>query len=95
MGSIRGDEGAKDENGGVGEYAEVGGIDAAPPAALTGEAWPYGGGEGAWQTTTTGVKERMGYLRQSREMSDILLLACDENWWFGNTVKDFSVSAVL
>ena len=28
----------------------------------------------------------------SREMSDVLVLACDENWWFGDTVKDYSVS---
>ena len=23
-------------------------------------------------------------------MSDILVNACDENWWFGDTVKDFN-----
>ena len=35
----------------------------------------------------------MRYLRRnSREMSDVLVLACDENWWFGDTVKDYSVS---
>ena len=60
---------------------------------IKGEKWPFGGGEGAWQTTAAGVSDRMRYLRRnSREMSDVLVLACDENWWFGETVKDYSVS---
>ena len=28
-------------------------------------------------------------------MSDILLNACDENWWFGDTVKDFNAHRFL
>ena len=28
-------------------------------------------------------------------MSDVLLNACDENWWFGDTVKDFSAHKFL
>ena len=60
---------------------------------LRGERWPLGGGEGAWQARAAGVRDRMRYLRKnSREMSDVLVLACDENWWFGDTVKDYSVS---
>ena len=28
-------------------------------------------------------------------MSDILLNACDENWWYGETVKDFHAHKFL
>ena len=28
-------------------------------------------------------------------MSDILLNACDDNWWFGDTVKDFNAHKFL
>lgn len=28
-------------------------------------------------------------------MSDLLLNACDENWWFGDTVKDFNAHKFL
>ena len=28
-------------------------------------------------------------------MSDIMLNACDENWWFGDTVKDFNAHRFL
>ena len=28
-------------------------------------------------------------------MSDILLNACDEHWWFGDTVKDFNAHRFL
>lgn len=28
-------------------------------------------------------------------MSDLILNACDENWWFGDTVKDFNAHKFL
>ena len=59
---------------------------------LTGESWPHGSGHGSWQATETGVKGRIGQLHNCSQMSDVGILASDENWWFGDTVKDFTVS---
>ena len=58
---------------------------------LTGESWPHGSGQGTWQSTEASVKGRMGQLHNCRQMSDLGILASDENWWFGETVKDFTV----
>ena len=54
-----------------------------------------GSGEGSWQGRSSAVKERTGHLYNSREMSDILLNACDEAWWFGDTVRDFNAHRFL
>ena len=32
---------------------------------------------------------------KNSEMSDITLNACDENWWYGDTVKDFNAHRFL
>ncbi len=91
MGSLRESSGAACEEVDKGEEnADEEG--SSESGALRGEHWPFGGGEGAWQTTAKTVKDRMRYLRNNRDMSDLLLLACDENWWFGETVKDYTVS---
>ena len=59
---------------------------------LSGEDWAFGAGEGTWQSRSRTVKDRVAALHNNREMADICILACDENWWFGETVKDFSAS---
>lgn len=53
--------------------------------------WCHGTGQGSWQGMAQNVRGRTTHLFNSRELSDISVLAVDENWWFGNTVKDFSV----
>lgn len=53
------------------------------------EQWT--GGEDYWQTYKKTAKDRLAHLYQNKDMSDIVVLACDENWWFGQTVKDFTV----
>ena len=58
----------------------------------TGEFWALGSGDGTWQNLCDTIKSRMSNLYKSNQMSDVLLLAVDENWWFGETVKDFPVS---
>ena len=65
------------------------------PEELTGEEWPYGFGEGTWQSMATNVKQRVRNLHNNREMSDLGVLACDENWWFGETVKDFTAHKLM
>ncbi len=86
MGSLR--EGPEDGNGEVDEDEET----EETPAELSGETWARGSGEGTWQTRMRTVKERVSFLHNCREMSDLGILANDENWWFGDTVKDFTVS---
>ena len=58
---------------------------------LSSEDWTYGSGEGSWQSRSGCVMDRTKYLYNCRIMSDLSILACDENWWFGETVKDFTV----
>ena len=62
-----------------------------PEVELSSEFWPFRDGEATWQCSAKSIKERMTNLHNSREMSDLCILACDENWWFGETVKDFTV----
>lgn len=57
--------------------------------------WSYGTGEGSWQGRGHSIRERTGHLYNSPEMSDLLVNVCDENWWFGATVKDFSAHKFL
>jgi len=57
--------------------------------------WSFGSGEGSWQGRGRVIKERTGHLYNNSEMSDILVNACDENWWFGDTVKDFNAHKFL
>ena len=45
--------------------------------------------------TGSQIKQRTGYLFKNSEMSDITLNACDENWWYGDTVKDFNAHRFL
>ena len=54
--------------------------------------WSFGDGNESWQYEKTNIRERTEYLYSNREMSDLSILACDENWWFGDTVKDFTVN---
>lgn len=61
---------------------------------LKGEDWPYCNGAEEWQTATRCIRDRIANLFDCRQMSDVCVLANDENWWFGETVKDFSVSIV-
>ncbi len=42
-----------------------------------------------------GVRDRLSHLKGRREMSDLGLLASDENWWFGETVKDFTAHRLV
>ncbi len=56
------------------------------------EVWHHGEGQESWQVQTKTVRERTTHLFNSHEMSDLDILACDENWWFGQTVKDYVVS---
>jgi hypothetical protein len=56
------------------------------------EVWPHGKGQDSWQSRKTSVCERTSHLYNNTEMSDLDILACDENWWFGQTVKDYIVS---
>ena len=57
--------------------------------------WSFGSGEGSWQGRGRVIKDRTGHLYNNSEMSDILVNACDENWWFGDTVKDFNAHKFL
>ena len=60
---------------------------------LTGEIWSHKNlGNDDWHLNKNCLKDRMDYLRKSKEMSDLDILACDENWWFGDTVKDYTVN---
>ena len=45
--------------------------------------------------TGSQIKQRTGHLFKNSEMSDITLNACDENWWYGDTVKDFNAHRFL
>ena len=54
--------------------------------------WDHGFGCGSWQGKAQSIRSRTAHLFDNPEMSDISILSVDENWWFGNTVKDFSVS---
>ena len=53
--------------------------------------WEHGKGLGSWQSRAEGVQSRTAYLFNNKEMSDLNILATDENWWYGDTVKDFTV----
>lgn len=57
--------------------------------------WSFGSGEGSWQGRGSAIRERTGHLYNNPQMSDILLNACDENWWFGDTVRDFNAHQFL
>ncbi|TRY61028.1 hypothetical protein TCAL_09131 [Tigriopus californicus] len=59
------------------------------------EPWVYGSGADTWQAKAKSGLERTSKLHNSREMSDLCILACDENWWFGDTVKDFTAHKLL
>ena len=54
--------------------------------------WVHGKGLGSWRGTANGIKSRTAHLYNNSEMSDLSILAVDENWWFGDTVKDFTVN---
>ena len=41
------------------------------------------------------IKDRTSHLLNNSEMSDILINACDENWWYGDTVRDFNAHRFL
>lgn len=79
---------ALEENG---AFEEEGEEEEEEEVPLSGENWTYGSGEGSWQSRSESVGDRMKYLHNCRIMSDLGILACDENWWFGETVKDFTV----
>ena len=53
--------------------------------------WEHGKGLGSWQGKAEGIQSRTAYLYNKSEMSDLDILVVDENWWFGDTVKDFVV----
>jgi len=55
------------------------------------EVWSHGEGKDSWQSEKTSICERTSHLFNNSEMSDLDILACDENWWFGQTVKDYTV----
>ena len=57
-------------------------------------SWSHGTGTGSWQGTAESVSSRTAHLYNNSEMSDISILCVDEGWWFGETVKDFSVSLI-
>ena len=61
----------------------------------TGEEWPRGFGADTWQSMATTTSQRVRNLHNNREMSDLGVLACDENWWFGETVKDFTAHKLI
>ncbi len=63
--------------------------------SASGEDWSYGSGEGSWQSRMSGVRERVSHLQGRRDMSDLGVLACDENWWFGDTVRDFTAHRLV
>lgn len=87
MGSLE-----EDKSKGLADVVEdAGEEESEPEVELSSEFWPFRDGEGTWQSTAASIKERMTNLHNSREMSDLCILACDENWWFGETVKDFTV----
>ena len=51
----------------------------------------HGKGLGSWQGRASGIQSRTAHLYNNSEMSDLNIVAVDENWWFGDTVKDFTV----
>ena len=51
----------------------------------------HGKGLGSWQGKADGIQSRTAHLYNNSEMSDLNIVAADENWWFGDTVKDFTV----
>ena len=53
--------------------------------------WEHGKGLGSWQGRADGIQSRTAHLYNNSEMSDLSIVAADENWWFGDTVKDFTV----
>ena len=59
------------------------------------EFWQHGSGQNTWQVKTKAIKERTAHLYNNNEMSDLTILACDENWWFGQTVKDYVVRFIV
>jgi hypothetical protein len=94
MGSIRGEDSAGEDNNSTTESTRHADDDVEDEEACSqsGELWPLGAGADYWQATAKGVRERISRLHNGRDMSDVCVLASDENWWFGDTVKDFTVS---
>ena len=43
-----------------------------------------------FQGTATSVRDRMDFLYNNMDMSDLIILAADEQWWWGQTVKEFT-----
>nr|XP_040572543.1 uncharacterized protein LOC121121643 isoform X1 [Lepeophtheirus salmonis]XP_040572544.1 uncharacterized protein LOC121121643 isoform X1 [Lepeophtheirus salmonis] len=59
-------------------------------SSLVVEEWPYyQEDDSLWQRKEKCLRNRSEKCFGSREMSDIGILSVDENWWFGDTVKDF------
>ena len=52
----------------------------------------HGTGLGSWRGSAENIQSRTAYLYNNNEMSDLSILAADENWWYGETVKDFTVN---
>jgi len=55
----------------------------------------HGKGLGSWQGRASGIQSRTAHLYNNSEMSDLNIVAVDENWWFGDTVKDFTAHKFL
>ena len=53
--------------------------------------WEHGAGLGSWRGSAENIQSRTAHLYNNNEMSDLSILAADENWWYGETVKDFTV----
>jgi hypothetical protein len=62
---------------------------------IESEIWTHGSGQDCWQIQTKTICERTSHLCNNSEMSDLDILACDENWWFGQTVKDYVVRKIF
>ena len=43
-----------------------------------------------FQGTATSVRDRLDFLYNNMDMSDLIILAADEQWWWGQTVKEFT-----
>jgi len=48
-----------------------------------------------WQGSATSVRDRMDHLYNNTDMADICIQAVDEQWWWGQTVKDFTAHKLV
>lgn len=55
----------------------------------------YRSNEGQQQAGSSCVRDRMDQLYNNLDMADLHILAVDEEWWWGQTVKDFTAHRLV